>query len=489
MDFIKNSFLIADFKTTIRTKAAWHLAQSLTLNNLSFLNSTFLAYLWHSEKASFGMKICQSIFGQRANLGNPVKLGFWRMNVLLISILFWASQVAAQTQPGSASDSDEPYRATSASAMDGYILVDFYTVTLTLPVIPKIGMSLPKEMNDEAYRNIYAHFESTAYHPFLKKLGDYRRGMSIGDWHFYLILAEYSEFAFKDQGGDFPILFQWFILRKSGIDARLMKAAGHLFLNVRTEDIEFGFYLMEQTAQKFANLTARRDGLKLDNLAGTMSAAMVDGADMPFTMRMSQMPRLLVTDTVERLIEFTHKGKAHRVKVKLNKNWLQVMDDFPYYNQKSYFEVGMSREAENSLLPALRKLIEYKSDVEKVEFLLSFTRTAFFYKEDAGRYGKEKPMTPEQTLYHSYSDCEDRAALFFYLCRKLMGLPEIVLDFETHVGCAVALEGVTGDYYKYKGKKFIYCEPTGPQDILKPGEMWEKVKAQKASILFEYLPE
>ena len=169
------------------------------------------------------------------------------------------------------------------------------------------------------------------------------------------------------------------------------------------------------------------------------------------------MPRLLVTDTVERLIEFTHKGKAHRVKVKLNKNWLQVMDDFPYYNQKSYFEVGMSREAENSLLPALRKLIEYKSDVEKVEFLLSFTRTAFF--------------------------------LFFYLCRKLMGLPEIVLDFETHVGCAVALEGVTGDYYKYKGKKFIYCEPTGPQDILKPGEMWEKVKAQKASILFEYLPE
>ncbi|MEY3442788.1 MAG: hypothetical protein RLZZ519_1069 [Bacteroidota bacterium] len=425
--------------------------------------------------------------GMMDNIGRGKGVRF--LSIWLLGLLFATSNAFSQTQPASSDGNEEVYRATSASAHEGYIMVDFYTVTLTLPEIPKSAISLPKVWNDAAYQSVYSQFDSSAYHPFLKKLGDYRRGMSIGDWHFFLILAEYSEFAFKTQGPDFPILFQWFILRKSGIDARLMQVAGNLFLNVRSQDIEFGFYILEQEGYKFANLTARRDGLKLDKLPATLSAPMPDGADMPFTMRMSQMPRLLVTDTVERLIEFKHKDQTHKVRVKLNKNWLQVMDDYPYYNPKSYFEIGMSREAENSLLPALRKLIEYKSNVEKVEFLLSFTRTAFFYKDDAGRYGKEKPMAPEQTLYHSYSDCEDRSALFFYLCRKLIGLPEIVLDFETHVGCAVVLDGVTGDYYKYKGRKFVYCEPTGPQDLLKPGEMWEKVKAQKASILFEYIPE
>lgn len=98
-------------------------------------------------------------------------------------------------------------------------------------------------------------------------------------------------------------------------------------------------------------------------------------------------------------------------------------------------------------------------------------------------------MAPEETLYHSYSDCEDRCALFFYLNRKLLHLPAIVLDFDSHVGVAVELAGVEGDFYKYQNRKFVYCEPTGPQDQLKPGEMWETVKGQQARILIDYFPQ
>lgn len=97
-------------------------------------------------------------------------------------------------------------------------------------------------------------------------------------------------------------------------------------------------------------------------------------------------------------------------------------------------------------------------------------------------------MSPEQTLYYSYSDCEDRSALFFYLVRTVLELPSIVLDFEEHVGVAVELEDVEGDYFEYKGRRFIYCEATGPSDNLKIGEMWEKVRNQKARIITDYIP-
>lgn len=380
------------------------------------------------------------------------------------------------------------HTSTQASLHVQYLTVRFYTTELVLPLVPDLDFELPSPLSEATLRMAYAHFEQSEYHPLLKKVGDYRRGMNLSDWHYYGIVADYSEQCFPEQH-NLQVLFQWFVLRKSGIDARLVLTPATVYLHVWSEDIEFGFYILEQGGHKYANLTARRNALKLDQLTASMPTFLPDSAHMPFAMKMQQLPRLTTTDTVERLLEFTHKGERHQVWVLLNRVWLQVMDDYPFYNQRSYFEQGMSREAENSLFPALHKLMAGKTDLEKVQLLLSFTRTAFLYHDDADHYGREKPMTPEETLYHSYSDCEDRSALFFYLCRKLLGLPVIVLDFDTHVGCAVELEGVTGDFYTYRNHHFVYCEPTGPQDALLPGEMWEQVRSQKARILVEYIPE
>lgn len=375
-------------------------------------------------------------------------------------------------------------------AADGiYVNIQFYSAELTFPSMPEMFTQLPAKLNEEVFRDAHAYFETTEYLPFLKKVGDYRRGMNLSDWHYYDIIAKYSEQVFPDAGSNFQVLFQWFVLRKSGIDARLFHTDTQVFLNALSNDVEFGFYIMQLGDKKYVNLTAKRSGIELGDLTAYMPSFVPDSAIMPFSMKLASIPRLGPSSIIERLIEFKHKEKTYQVKVELNKLWLQMMDEYPFYNQKSYFEVGLSREAEASLLPKLENFMTYMTDVEKVQFLLSFTRTAFFYKDDAGKYGKEKPMTPEQTLYHSYSDCEDRSALFFFLCRKMLNLPEIVLDFETHVGVAVVLEGVDGQYYKYKGKRFVYCEPTGPQDVLKPGEMWDEVKAQKARILLEYIPE
>jgi hypothetical protein len=240
---------------------------------------------------------------------------------------------------------------------------------------------------------------------------------------------------------------------------------------------------------KYANLTARRENLDLKQVQAHLTPFHPDNASLPMVMQMDRLPSLPTPDTIERRISFSHRGQTFEVTVFLNHDHLKMMDEYPYFSQSAYFNIGLSREAERSLLPRMRQLMEGKTPAEKVEFLLSFTRTSFFYKDDRRRYGKEKPMTPEQTLYHSYSDCEDRTALFFYLDRQLIGLPVIVLDFQTHVGAAVELPGIDGERFTYKGHEFVYCEPTGPQDILKIGEMWADIKKQKPRVLTEFLPQ
>ncbi|MEM7041037.1 MAG: hypothetical protein AAF570_29000, partial [Bacteroidota bacterium] len=342
-------------------------------------------------------------------------------------------------------------------------------------------------MDKSVFEAVYRHFEQCNYYPFLKKVGDYRRGMRLSDWHFYEILAGYSELMYPDASLNFQVLFQWFMLRKSGIDARLFHTEDAVYLNAFSDEIEFGFYTIEQLGRRYVNLTARRENLKLDDVEAYLTDFSPDEAHMPLSMHLRNLPHMTSATTIERLIEFKHRGNDYKVRIRLNRDHLRMMDDYPYYNQSHYFDIQLSDEAESTLLPQMEELMEGRTLSEKVEFLLSFTRTAFFYRDDRRRYGREKPMTPEQTLYHSYSDCEDRSALFFYLCRKLLELPVIVLDFETHVGTAIELAGAQGDSYTHKGRKFVYCEPTGPMDELKIGEMWEHVRKQKARILTDFI--
>jgi hypothetical protein len=369
-----------------------------------------------------------------------------------------------------------------------YIQVPFYSATLTLPVVPGMPLPIPAQLSTAFVQRAYTHFEACEYEPFLKKIGDYRRGMGLSDWHFYEIVARTSTLMFPSEPANFAVLFQWFVLRKSGIDARVFFSDAKIWLHAPAPDVEFGFYIIEQDGKRLVNLSAWRDHEKMEQVNAILPPVQPDGAVMDMAMQIKQLPHLVNNQTIERLIEFTHLGETLRVQVRLNRDYLAMMDDYPYYSQAHYFQVGLSYEAESSLLPALEALMDGMNTMERISLLLSFTRTSFFYLDDHHRYGKEKPMTPEQTLYHSYSDCEDRSALFFYLVRKLIHVPAIVLDFQTHVGVALALPDAAGEYIDYAGRKFIYCEPTGPQDILKIGEMWPAVKGQKSRVISEYIP-
>lgn len=206
------------------------------------------------------------------------------------------------------------------------------------------------------------------------------------------------------------------------------------------------------------------------------------------TLQIKALPNLPGSMVVERVLKFSHDGQVHKLNVKLNQDHLQMMDEYPYYNQTQFFHLEMSQEAQESLLPKLEEMLRGRNRVEKVEFIMSFVRTAFLYKDDRSRFGHEKPMSPEQTLYYSYSDCEDRSALFFYLCRKLLNIPAIVLDFEEHVGVALELPEVQGEFFRFEDRRFVYCEATGPDDKLKIGEMWDYIRQQKARILTQYIP-
>ena len=129
------------------------------------------------------------------------------------------------------------------------------------------------------------------------------------------------------------------------------------------------------------------------------------------------------------------------------------------------------------------------SQKKGVDYLMRFTRNAFLYEDDERNFGKEKRMTPEQTLFSEYSDCDDRAALFFYLVKEIYNLPMIALLYPTHITMAVQFDKPTGKPIIYNGKKYSVCDPTPQLQDLRIGEVSNKFRNARYEVVYDYQPQ
>ena len=123
-----------------------------------------------------------------------------------------------------------------------------------------------------------------------------------------------------------------------------------------------------------------------------------------------------------------------------------------------------------------------------IDYLMKFTRYAFLYQNDEENFGKEKRLSPEETLFSNYSDCDDRVALFFYLVKEIYNVPMIALLYPTHITMAVQFDKPVGDPIVYNGKIYNICEPTPQKEELSLGKMSSAMKMLKYQIVYSYQP-
>lgn len=157
-----------------------------------------------------------------------------------------------------------------------------------------------------------------------------------------------------------------------------------------------------------------------------------------------------------------HIGKQQYIfTYHLNKSYIEIMNDFPRVEYDTLFDIPLSDVVYKSLIPQIKKIIDGKNQYTSVRNLLSFVRKSSLYMTDQESFGKEKPMTPKEALYYNTTDCEDRAALFYYLVKELVDLPLIILEYPNHINIGVCFpDTVYGQGITYKGKNFSICEPS-----------------------------
>lgn len=308
-------------------------------------------------------------------------------------------------------------------------------------------------LNENAIADAYEALCNSDYKPLLADCAQIRKDLRLNDWGVFTLVRQVAD-TYCGTANE-SIVMQQFLLNEMGYKARMARKATEdkMMLFVATDCSIYAHPYITLNGQNYYNLSGnneqcqfymcQKDSPKAKNSVG---------------MQLKEAP--LFPGTV---VSSTHqaKGSAARVTVDVPKALMDFYKDYPQCDYSVYFNAPVNAAMENRILSSLAPLVQGRNEADAANILINFVQTAFQYQTDGQQFGYEKPFFVEELFYYPYSDCEDRAMLFSYLVRKLLGLDVVLLDYPEHIATAVRFNGnVFGDYLMVNGRKYIVCDPT-----------------------------
>ncbi len=367
---------------------------------------------------------------------------------------------------------------------------EFFDGTFNFNIDSNSIIKTPSLATAQSVKDFYNKANTYNYKTLISLLSDYKKKHNLNDWIFYqLIRKTAEEISPKAENYSQYTLYKWFLLTKCGYDAKIAVGDGQIIFYVKNDEDISDIPFFEIDSKKYMCLNYHDYG-KLFKQAGAYKQVeiSVPEATHAFSYKVTRMPDFKPDNYKEKDIQFSYKQKINHFKLKVNDDVESIFKNYPIVDFETYFNIPLSRETYSSLIPVLKNNLKNMNQKKGIDYLMQFTRYAFLYEDDAQKFGKEKRYSPEQTLSNTISDCDDRAALFFFLVKEIYNLPMLAVLYPKHLTIAVQFDQPIGNSITYKGKKYSYCEPTPQIQNLKIGQISNSLKDKKYEIVYAYEP-
>ncbi len=369
---------------------------------------------------------------------------------------------------------------------------DFFGEQVSIPVDYSVHIPFNGTPDANNITGFILFLQKSSFSSLTESLLEIKSGQKLNDWIYYqLIRKTAQQISPKAENYYRYTLYKWFLLTRSGYDALLRTSGEKLLFYVRTDENIYNIPCYLKNGRQYVCLNYHDYGSNIDFEKEKFYeiALHTEEAVNAFSYRITRLPDFNPSVYKEKQIQFSYNRHEYDFKIKLNPQVKTLFNNYPVVDYASYFNIPLSEETYRSLIPALKKTVKGLSVKNGVNYLMHFTRYAFVFKTDTEVFGTEKRLTPEQTLLYDESDCEDRAALFFYLVKEIYNLPMIVLAFPEHVTIAVKFDKPVGRPIVYNGEKFSVCEPTPQSKDLKIGKMMPDLYKSSYQVAYAYTPD
>lgn len=361
----------------------------------------------------------------------------------------------------------------------------FYSELIELQYDPSMVINEPARIDNLVLRRLYRQLQSRNNELLYANLMQEKERLGLNDFLFFKLTQRSVERIYQGRSERAQTMVLFYLLNRAGFDVRLTFRDQRLYLNVYSEDELFEVPIIRDGGRSYANISCL-DGTCLGRRSLFISDLHPNkDRGRPFRFALREWPQLRA-QPVDKVIDFSYRGTEQELPVQFDQTIVDIMSDYPFLEEYCYLDTPLSPTLANSMLPQLRRWLSHLDQRQQLELLVSLTRSGFRYQEDIKYFGRSKPMVPEELFSYPYSDCEDRSALFFALVRDLIDLPMVVLAYEDHLSVAVASDAVPGEGFTYQGRRFVFCDPTGPANSSVIGHAPPGYENKKFRIIGQY---
>lgn len=324
----------------------------------------------------------------------------------------------------------------------------------------------------------------------LQQMEAIRAELGLCDWLQYQLIRKVADRLAPKQADYYRYTtVKYHLLKAFGYDPMLVIGATRMLLYVRSPDPVYNLSYRMLDDRQFVCLNAHDYGFQ-PGTGGQVTAVLRETHPQTrdFRYAIDRMPEFPASayQTIE--LQFEYARKKETLQIRVNPELKSIFANYPVTDYRNQFNIPVSRETAESLLGQLRERLKGIDLRHGIAYLQQFTREAFPFARDTDVFGREKRLSPEETLIYSNSDCEDRSALFFWLVREIYDRPMVVLSYEDHVTVAVDMGGHRGHSIRYNGKGYTICEPTPQRVNLPPGRIIPGIHDRPSEISYAYEP-
>lgn len=293
--------------------------------------------------------------------------------------------------------------------------------------------------------------------PVIESLQSKKAALDLNDWAYGKLIQRYSEQIYPDNK-DQTTLLTWYLLLKSGIEAKVAFNKKALYLLLPAQQQLFGVTYFTLDKVKYYLIDFDIPGLS-DEQIYTYNGA-YPGETSFMNLETNRWPSIK-NEYKTKTLSFNFREKEYSISIEYNQGFKPLLEYYPQTDLYVYATAGLHEKTKQTLYPQLNTFMENLSLTEKVNFLLRFVQAAFPYKTDEDQFGREKYMFTEEIFMYPYSDCEDRAIFFANLVKDLLKLEVVGVRYPGHLATAVALpDQIQGNYLTLKNKRYYICDPT-----------------------------
>ena len=335
------------------------------------------------------------------------------------------------------------------------LYMTFFGVDLEVHYDRSILLSMQAYLSKDAIAKGWDRLAGSEYETTINELNEISARLQLNDWARYLLVQMVSKGIYK--GENEAKLFSWFALLKMGYDAHIAFQTHKLILLLPIEGELYDTVYYTLKRKKYYAIDYYAKG----KLGSIMTYDNVyQGASSAIDFSLSSLPLLAQQKRSKRLV-FRIEEKNTYIELKYDANLLKFFQTYPQVGYANYFSSEDSVLLRESMKSSFEPLIVGKSQGAALDVILNFVQNAFKYQVDKEQFNKEKVMFPSETLFYPYSDCEDRAILFSYMVKVLLGMDIVGVKYPNHMATAVRIdEKIKGEYITLEKRPYIVADPT-----------------------------